>query len=329
LAPRAGPTLTRDPLGLLFSAIACGLGIALLVAGALRAQRRWRARVLGLAVVLLAIVPTWIVMTVGRVSGTPRVQDEWAAKAWPETDGARPSLREAWSVSFRKDPPGPLPTETPTPGARALARALGALGMRDPRLLTLLAAVAVALLIARLGPGDTALERVAASVVLPPALVGAVFGSGALVMFALALGVTGVAARYARRPVGPVLAGVIAALVITGAASRLIGVAMVAPSLGPGLGLSNFRLYAGATPGTPDLAGPALALLAAIAAIVLARRASLDGPRLLGGAAALLLTALWLAPRASPDDVVVPIALLAMAATHSQRDGFDTAGSAL
>ena len=38
LAPRAGPSLTRDPLGLLFSAIACGLGIALVVCGALRAQ---------------------------------------------------------------------------------------------------------------------------------------------------------------------------------------------------------------------------------------------------------------------------------------------------
>jgi hypothetical protein len=52
-------------------------------------------------------------------------------------------------------------------------------------------------------------------------------------------------------------------------------------------------------------------------------------PRLLGGAAAILMIALWLAPSAAPDDVVVPIALLAIAVTHEGRETFDTAGSAL
>jgi hypothetical protein len=329
LAPRAGPALTRDPLGLLFGAIACGLGIALLVAGALRARRRWRALIMGLAVVLLAFVPAWIVMTVGRLSGTPRIQDAWAASVWPETGGARPTLSEAWSVSFQKDPPAILATDSPAPAARALARALGAFGVRDPRLLSLLALAAVAILVARAGPGETALDRTAASVVLPPALGGAVFGSGALVMLALALGAAALVARYLRLPTGRALAAVVAALVIAGAAGRLIGATFAAPSLGPGLGLSNLRLYAGAAPGTPELAGAALVLVAAIAAVVLARRARLDEPRLRGGAAALLMAAVWLAPRASPDDVVAPIALLAIAATHSRRDGFDTAGSAL
>jgi hypothetical protein len=329
LGPRAGPTLTHDPLGLFFSAIACGLGIALLVGGSLRMGRRARATVLALALVVLAVIPTWIVMRVGRLSGTPRVQDAWAASVWPETAGAHPSLREAWSVSFQKDPPGILEASAPAPAARALARTLGAFGVRDPRLLSLLALGAVAILVARAGRGETGLDRVAASVMLPPALVGAVFGSGAVVMLALILGAGTLGARYARLPMGPALAAVAALLVIAGAAGRLIGVTFAAPSLGPGLGLSNLHLYAGAAPGTPSLIGPALLVAAAIAAVVLARRASLDEPRLLGAAAALLVTALWLAPSASPDDVVAPVALLAVAVTQSRRDGFDTARSAL
>jgi hypothetical protein len=148
-------------------------------------------------------------------------------------------------------------------------------------------------------------------------------------MLALILGAGTLGARYARLPMGPALAAVAALLVIAGAAGRLIGVTFAAPSLGPGLGLSNLHLYAGAAPGTPSLIGPALLVAAAIAAVVLARRASLDEPRLLGAAAALLVTALWLAPSASPDDVVAPVALLAVAVTQSRRDGFDTARSAL
>jgi hypothetical protein len=326
LAPRAGPSLTRDPLGLLFSAIACGLGIALIVSGALRAQRRWRATVLVIALVVLAVVPTGIVMRVGRLSGTPRVQDGWAATVWPESDGARPALREAWSVSFRKDPPGAAPVAAPAPGARALAHVLGAFGIRDPRLLALVALALAAVLIVRLAPPDAALDRMAASVVLPPAIVGVVFGSGDLVKLGLILGAALLVTRYART--ASAIAGVAVALVAAGAAERLLG-GPSATSLGPSLGLSNLRLYAGATPGTPDLVGPVLVLVGATAALVAWRRVSFDAPRLLGGAAAILMIALWLAPSAAPDDVVVPIALLAIAVTHEGRATFDTAGSAL
>jgi len=118
------------------------------------------------------------------------------------------------------------------------------------------------------------------------------------------------------------------ALVAAGAAARLLG-APSAKSLGPSLGLSNLRLYAGATPGTPDLVGPALVLVGASAALVTSRRASVGAPRLLGGAAAILMIALWLAPSAAPDDVVAPIALLAIAITYQGRETFDTAESAL
>jgi hypothetical protein len=353
LAPRAGPSLTRDPLGLLFSALACGLGIALIVFGALRAHRRWRATVLVLGLVVLAVVPAGIVMRVGRLSGTPRVQDGWAATVWPESDGARPALREAWSVSFRKDPPGAVPVAAPAPGARALARMLGAFGVRDPRALALVALALAAVLVVRLGPPETALDRMAASVVLPPAIVGVVFGSGDLLLVALIAGATLLAARHARVGGGvavgmaaalfprllpaaallaiglAAIAAASAALLILGGAGSLAGGTLTLPPLGPGLGLSNLRLYAGAPPGTPDLVGPALAAVVAVVAFVVVRRAALDPPRFLASAAAALMTALWLAPSASADDVVTPIALLAIAVTHAGRETFDTAGSAL
>jgi hypothetical protein len=247
---------------------------------------------------------------------------------WPETGGERPALREAWSVSFRKDPPGLAPAPAPVLGAHAFARVIGALGLRDPRVLTLLALAMVALLIAGAGPGDTALDRITASVVLSPAIVGVVFGSGDLVTLALILGAAWLVTRYARVPEATAIAGLAVAVVAAGAAARLIG-GSSAISLGPGLGLSNLRLYAGATPGTSDFVGPVLALVVAAAALVASRRASLDAPRLLGGAAAVVMIALWLAPSAAPDDVVAPIALLAIAETYARRDSFDTAEVAL
>jgi glycosyl transferase family 87 len=328
-APRAGPALTRDPLGLLFSAIACGLGIALLVGGALRMGRRARAALFATALVVLAVVPTWIVMTVGRLSGTPRVQDGWAATVWPASDGARPALREAWSVSFRKDPPGAAPVAAPASGARALARVLRAIAVRDPRLLALVALALAAVLIARAGPPDTALDRVAASVALPPAIVGVVFGSGSLVMLALVLAAAFVVARFAHLTPESAIARAVVVIVAIGAAARLVAGASTLPPLGPGLGLSNLRLYMGALPDSSGLALPALVFVSAFVALVLARRASLDEPQLLGVGATVLMIALWLAPRAAPDDVVAPIALLAIAITCQGRDTFDTAGSAL
>ena len=66
----------------------------------------------------------------------------------------------------------------------------------------------------------------------------------------------------------------------------------------------------------------------AVAAVMLARRASFEGPRLLAGTATFVMLALWLAPSAEPNDVLVPVALLAIAATHDPRDGFDTAEGA-
>ena len=320
LAPRAGPALTRDPLGLLFSAIASFLGIALVVAAAVGARRRGRAVLCALALTTLAVVPTLVLVEVGRISGTPRVQDGWAAAAWPSRDGGRPLLKEAWSVSFRKDPPGSAVPDAAGPFARGTAAVLRALGVPDPRLLGLLAIAATAIAIAVFVPRDVALTRLAGSVLLPPALLGVVFGANMLV---LALAVGGAILIERRRA----HAGITAAVVAIAVAGLAFGRGSALPVLEPGLGLSNLRLYAGAEPGRPDLLSLSLLAMLGVATLAAAPRlASSSRSTLLASAAAALIAAVWLAPSVSPDDVAAPIALLAFAATVR---GIDTPRAAL
>ena len=288
---------------------------------------RWSWR---LAVVVLAFVPAWIVMTVGRLSGTPRVQDAWAASVWPETRGCASDSPRSLE---RQLPEGPArhPRDRPARSRRA-----------------------------RLFPCARRVRRPRPAAALPPRA-----GRGGDPRRSRRTrrdrprpdgGVGRAAARPRRRRLRLRRAGDARAGPGRGGSRRPI----CAPAhragarrRGRGAGdrrrrrsahrchrhgaVCSARASASRTSvctraprrGPPTSTGPALVLVAAIAAVVLVRRVSLDEPRLLGGAAALLMTALWLAPRASPDDVVAPIALLAIAATHSRRDGFDTAGSAL
>jgi len=342
LAPRAGPALTHDPLGLLFSAIACGLGIALLVGGVLRTPHRARAVVLVAAVVVLAVVPASVVMTVGRLSGTPRVQRAWAASAWPYERVGGPAPRQAWSESFRKDPPGSA--AVPHDGSAAfLADLVGAVGIRDLRAVAVLALGFAVFFLWRLAPAEAGLERVSL-LLLPPAIVGVTFGSGDVLLLALLTAALFAIARGAVRS-GSAMMGAAAALfprlvppaallarVAAPAVAAFAAVVVVLevagslapPALGPGLGLSNLRLYFGADPGAHDGLALILLLVLTAASWLGVRRLALDGPKGLAAAAALLLATLWLAPSASPDDVLVPIVMLAIAATHDQREGFDT-----
>ena len=108
-----------------------------------------------------------------------------------------------------------------------------------------------------------------------------------------------------------------------------MGAAGAWSALGPGLGLSNLRLYAGAVPGTRDAAGPVLTAVLAVIASRVARRSTNDPALFIAWTAAFLISALWLAPAASPDAVAAPIALLALAATLEARAKFDSPGSAL
>jgi len=361
LAPRAGPDLTRDPLGLVFSAMACGLGVALVVAGVARARRRWRVLLGAVALVSLVVVPSWIEIRMGQLSGAPRIEDAWAATVWPRTAGsAPPVLRQAWSLSFRKDPPSTVEPANPAPAAPWLAAMLPAARVHDPRALTLGALVCASLLLAFAAPAEIALVRAAAVVLLPASILGVVFGSGDMVLLAIAL--AGAIALPRGRPLAagvviglatalfprliPAVPLVIVATAPTDVTRRraawgaAIGVALgwtaalvagtvAVPTFLPGFGLSNLRLYLGAMPGTPDLVGPVLVGITALASLVAAVRVRWSPARALAAAAACLIGALWLAPAASPDDVVVPVALLVMAAAWPRpSDLIDSPASA-
>jgi hypothetical protein len=323
VAPRAGPELTRDPLGLVFAALACGLGIVVLVTGVLRARRSVAVGVLAASIALLALVPAAIVMKVGSLSGRPRVQEAWAAAAWPARDGSVPDLREAWSTSFRKDPPAPWSARVATPSAPAaplVARLSAALHVSDPRVLTLIALAVAAALMARTRAEGGPLPL--AVLVLPPALVGVVFGSGTVLLIAL-IALAALAIERASGPRGAL------ALVAALGLGLLLGGAGAWSAIGPGLGLPNLRLYAGTPPGTRDLAAPVLAAVLAVAASHIARRTAHDKTALLAWTAAFLTAALWLAPSVSPDDVAAPIVLLALAAAWKPGERFDSPRAAL
>ncbi|HET6897477.1 MAG TPA: glycosyltransferase 87 family protein, partial [Vicinamibacteria bacterium] len=348
LAPRAGPALTHDPLGLVFSAIACGLGIVFLVGGVLRMPHRARAAVLVAAVVVLAVVPASIVMTVGRLSGTPRVQRAWAASTWSYEAVKGPMPRQAWSESFRKDPPGSAAVPS-NPGAYLLADLVRAVGIRDLRAVAVIALGAAVFFLWRLSPTAAGLERVSL-LMLPPAIVGVTFGSGdvcllallAAALFAVARGgarsgsatIGATAALFPRlvppasllaRATGPAVAAFAAVVLVV----KVVGGTLEGPlALGPGLGLSNLRLYFGAEPGEQDVLSLVLMLALTAASWLVVRRLTLDAASSLAAAATLLLATLWLAPNASPDDVLVPIALLVIAVTHDRDEGFDTAEGA-
>jgi hypothetical protein len=160
LAPRAGPLLSRDPLGLLLSATAAGLGIAYLTAGLLREGARTRAALLAAAVAATAVVPTVTLVRMTQATGIWRVQDGWSAEA---SGGA--TTREAWSQSFRRDPPRRW--DGGTEGAPR----------RDRRWVGLLGYAAAIPLLALLVPPPHRLFTLGGILLNPCSVVGLVFGS--------------------------------------------------------------------------------------------------------------------------------------------------------
>ena len=222
LAPRAGPELTEDPLGLLWSATAAGLAIVLLTAGVLRAGPRVRLALIGAATIAVVVVPTLVAMRVAEASGVSRLQDPWAA-AW-RSDEAPGVAKEAWSTSFRRDPPATLEV------GRAPLRGAG-----EPRWVTLAAIpVVVALVLVLAAPAAWPLA-LGIALLAPPMAVGAVFGSGATVVLA-ALAAAGWCARR-----GSIVGAVLA-----------LGFAVVAGAPGmasyaPGGGWVNLALYVAGT----------------------------------------------------------------------------------
>jgi hypothetical protein len=231
----------------------------------------------------------------------------------------------------------------PAPAAPAAAALLRAAGWRDPRMLVAAAAVGAGLLLVVAAPAEIALVRVLA-LLLPASIVGVLFGSGDVLLLAIVLAcamalsrgqplaggaMMGMATALFPRMI-PALPFVIVAMTVNaghrrraswGAAvggslawlAALAAGTVAVPNLGPGLGFSNLRLYVGAVPGSPDLIGPALFGLVALAAVVAAVRGHWNPPRALAAAAASLIAGLWFAAAASPNDIVVPTALLVTA----------------
>jgi hypothetical protein len=123
LAPRGGPHLTMDPLGLLFGALAAGLAIAYAAVSVLGAPRRLRLALIAAAVTLTVLLPAWTVSRIGARTGTVRAQSSLAAGLT-----LRPVV-QMFSTSFRRDPPRPVEplVQVPVPAVDARLAILGLL----------------------------------------------------------------------------------------------------------------------------------------------------------------------------------------------------------
>ena len=234
LAPRAGPELTPDPLGLLLSAVAAGLAILLLTAGVLRASAPVRLALVGVAVVAVVIVPTIVAIRVAAASGVYRAQDRWAVSLRPDT--APGLVQEAWSTSFRKDPPATLESGYGGP-------------IREPRRITLaMIPILAALLLFLVAPGHRPIA-IGLALLAPPVAVGTMFGSGALVVLAALAAAWWCAAR--RSIIGAALAVIVALL------AGALGMAVYADG-----GWVNLALFCSGTGAAWWLAGIIWAALA-------------------------------------------------------------------
>jgi hypothetical protein len=207
LAPRAGPALTVDPLGLLWSATAAAFALVCLLAGLLGAGPRARGRLVAIAMAVCVAVPALVVSGIGRSTGVVRAQDAWTAQV---RAGEGPVVRESWSMSFRRDPPGTLDAAPAwAPGTVLLRRLTRLAGGLDPRLFTL-AAMAFALwLLRRIVARDRRPLAWAVAALSPAAAIGTVFGSP------LALALAGLLGAWALlRASRPLAAAGVAAVTI-------------------------------------------------------------------------------------------------------------------
>jgi hypothetical protein len=363
LAPRAGPGLTTDPLGLLVGAVAAGLGVLYLVAAVFGAPARARVAAVLAAAAIVVVLPTAAVVGIGKATGLVRSQDRWAARLLQDDrlmGGAPvPPVAEAWSTSFRRDPPARFEVIPPlSPGSAAAARALRSL-RADPRWLSLLALAAIALLLPRLvAPAERPLA-LGAALLSPLAAVGTIFGAGDAVLLAaliaapwlsrsagsLAAGLTVggadailpralLAAPFLLLPLGAQPGGVVQLLLGVGIGWGLMVAPLLAAGPGvlaasllptarlePGLGLGNVLLYFGEGGATAGLAlGLLTAVIAAVGAIA-ALRSRAAPPRTYALAGALLLAGLVAAPASSPHDLAVPAVLLLLGVIGARRDG--------
>ena len=284
--------LALDPFGLVVAAAVAGIAVALLCDGLLGAPPSRRGAWLAAGAAVAIVVPVAFVVWSGARAGVARGQDEWLARVVAPA----PAL-EAWSPSFRRDPPGPLIAGTePAPVAPHM-------WVRDPRPLTLAAAGLAAFLLARLVPPSARRLVLAVSMLSPAMVFAVVFGSPQpLLLVGLCAGALVDSRARVRGAVSGAVLGWVLANALAGGPKW--------PSVGPDLGLSNVLLYRGIGEGSLMLALTLSALAVGAASLTAWKLRALG----LAALAAAAVTGVWFLPSASAHAVAVPLALVAAAA---------------
>ena len=359
LAPLAAPALSRDPLGLGLSGVLSGLAVLYLVIAFLGAREGVRRALAAVGFAAAVAVPTLVIVAAGMRGGVPvRAQDPWLAQVLAGGRAER-VVAQAWSPSFRRDPPAPLNAADGPPGAAALGAAAAPLG-GDPRWLLLVAGAGLGGLVAWLVPPVHVPVAWAGTLLSPAAAIGVVFGSPALLVAcgvvaaatlaagrrtlaaALVLGALAACVPWAvfaapfvllGRPdasIGRALTGLAAGFVLLAALGAASGVpvtlAGLLPSrLEPGVGFGNALIYAGAeaSPLTRALGWLPPLLWLALGALAWRCRGALEP---LAASAAALLAGALVAGRFSPLDLAAPVVLLVLCAfTGADRGRSDRA----
>jgi hypothetical protein len=333
--PRAGAALTQDPLGLVLSALAAGLGVLYFVTGALALPRRLRGWLLGASILVVLVLPTVVVTGVARASGQPRGETGFLASVGEGAAWAPRPVAEAWSMSFRHDPPKNVEGQR-NPLAAGLPL-LSRLGF-DPRLLGLGLAGVLFILTLASSPDQERLLIIGVTLLSAPAAVGLAFGSGDVFILAGALGALTLARGGEEALVNGLLGGLGAVLPRTlllspfvlrkatakGWGSLLLGYGLVS-GLGyflhpapfepvaflrtPGVGLANLW---------PDQAPPlrtTILLLLVAGVLAWAWVSSRHESPLVGMGLALLL-GLFVLPGTSAMDLAAPVVLLVLGARN-------------
>jgi hypothetical protein len=237
LAPKAGPALTRDPLGLVFSATAAGLGVLYLAVAVCGAPRRARVAVTVLAAAFMVGVPAFVLAKVSDRTGVVRAQDPAIVQAqadasrliaerspYPPPPETSPRGREALSTSFRLDPPAEVLPTRPLmpPGPSVVAGLLRGIGVSDLRLATTASVAVLAAVLAASLHGRRRRTAVALALLVAPLAIGTVLGSPH------ALPLAALVAAWAARRLGR---GLVAGLLIGAAVALAHESLLVAPFL--------------------------------------------------------------------------------------------------
>lgn len=224
LAPESG-ALTDDPLGLAIGATAALLALGYACLGIVGVRVRARGALVVVAVLTVVVLPLLVVAGIGAQTGMPRAQDGVRVQArfdaarlaggrspYAPPLGEAPLGREAWTTSFRLEPPAALTPQHPLvpPGAAAWLLLLRPLATADGCVLTLLALLLLLVSAALAVPAERRPFALAVAGLLPPLALGAIFGSGELWWLSLLVAAFVAARRGWPRAAGLLAGGAIA-----------------------------------------------------------------------------------------------------------------------